>query len=95
MRPWAMSGQTMSFTIRTASDTALAWKPIVAILSTSASTVKGLFVYLLNSIPFTTRALGEMGADGLRTASVALSGADKPSSVASTISEILGESAVS
>lgn len=83
-----MSGQTMSFTIRTASDTALAWKPVVAIFSTSASTVKGVFVCSLNSTPLTTRALGDIGADGLRTASVALSGIGLPLGAASTILQI-------
>ena len=61
--------------MRTASATALAWKPMLVMLETSSATVMSRSVWLLNSTPETSWTLVGTGAEGLRTAFVERVGA--------------------
>lgn len=65
----------MSLMMRTASATALAWKPVLVMLVISSATVMSWSVWLLNSTPETSWAFGATGAEGLRTALVERVGA--------------------
>lgn len=64
----------MEFIRRTASETAVAWKPISDIPVIRSSTVKGVLVCLLKSRPWISFASVGTGAEGLRTASLAAFG---------------------